>query len=336
MTAPLLDVEGLSVRFATDAGVVPAVTDVSFLVSRGETIALVGESGSGKSVTSLAVLRLTPDPPLCTVAGRVRLSDSSGHTQDLLRLSELELRELRGSRIAMVFQEPMTALNPVLTVGEQVIEPLLYHRGLSRKTAIAAAELLLERVGIPEPRRRLTSYPHQLSGGMRQRVMIAMALACDPDVLIADEPTTALDVTVQAQVLELLRELQQRTGMAMIFVTHNLAVVSDIADRVLVLYAGRVVESAPRDALFSDPLMPYTRGLLGSVPELLPAAGDRRPLLTIPGAVPTPTEMPPGCSFAPRCQFARPGVCDTDVPELEEAASQHWVRCRRWREVRAG
>jgi len=199
MTAPLLEIEGLTVRFSTDAGVVPAVTDVSFLLHRGETIALVGESGSGKSVTSLAVLRLTPDPPLCTVSGRVVLHDASGRSQDLLRLPEPEMREMRGSRIAMVFQEPMTALNPVLTVGEQVIEPLLYHRGLSRKAAASAAESLLDRVGIPEPRRRLASYPHQLSGGMRQRVMIAMALACDPDVLIADEPTTALDVTVQAQ-----------------------------------------------------------------------------------------------------------------------------------------
>ena len=335
MTTPLLQVEGLTVQFATDAGVVPAVTDVAFVLHRGETLALVGESGSGKSVTSLAVLRLTPDPPLCAVSGRVLLHDASGGSQDLLRLAEQNMRELRGSRLAMVFQEPMTALNPVLTVGEQVIEPLLYHRRLSRKEAMAAAESLLERVGIPEPRRRLASYPHQLSGGMRQRVMIAMALTCGPDVLIADEPTTALDVTVQAQVLELFKQLQQDTGMAIIFVTHNLGVVADIADRVLVMYAGRVVESAPRDVLFSRPLMPYTQGLLGSVPELLPCDGPRCPLQTIPGNVPSPTEMPPGCSFVPRCGLARAGVCDRTVPELEEAGARHWVRCLRWREADA-
>jgi len=331
VTTPVLEVDGLTVRFAAEAGTVQAVTDVSFSLSRGETVALVGESGSGKSVTSLAILRLTPDPPFCAVSGRAVLVDRSGSRQDLLTAPEQKMRDLRGSRVAMIFQEPMTALNPVLTVGEQVMEPLIYHRGLSRRDASSTAEDLLAQVGIPEPRRRLASYPHQLSGGMRQRAMIAMALACDPDVLIADEPTTALDVTVQAQVLELLQSLQQRTGMAMIFVTHNLGVVAEIADRVLVMYAGRVVESAPRDLLFNRPLMPYTRGLLASVPELIPAAGQRKPLQTIPGSVPAPTELPPGCPFAPRCDWVEPALCDSAVPPLEQAAEQHAVRCARWR-----
>jgi oligopeptide transport system ATP-binding protein len=331
MTTPVLEVHNLTVRFPSDAGHVQAVTDVSFSLHRGETLALVGESGSGKSVTSLAILRLTPDPPLCTATGRVLLHSPSGEPRELLSLPEPEMRDLRGSRIAMIFQEPMTALNPVLTIGEQLMEPLVFHRGMSRRDAGVTAETLTTQVGIPEPRRRLASYPHQLSGGMRQRAMIAMALACDPDVLIADEPTTALDVTVQAQVLELLKQLQQRTGMAMIFVTHNLGVVADIADRVLVMYAGRVVEAAPREALFANPIMPYTRGLLDSVPELIPSA-SRQPLRTIPGSVPPPTELPPGCAFAPRCDWVEPGRCDLAVPPLEPAATQHWVRCVRWRE----
>ena len=333
MIQPVLEVDHLTVRFSTDSGVVHAVSDVSFTVARGETLALVGESGSGKSVTSLALLRLTPDPPLCTVQGRVTLRDASGGTTDVLSLPENQMRDLRGSRIAMIFQEPMTALNPVLTIGEQVTEPLIYHRQMSRGTALRAAEDLLAQVGIPEPRRRLAGYPHQLSGGMRQRAMIAMALACNPDLLIADEPTTALDVTVQAQVLELLKELQQRTGMAMIFITHNLGVVAGIADRVLVMYAGRVVEAAPCAELFSRPLMPYTRGLLASVPELEVAQGPRQPLRTIPGSVPNPAELPPGCSFAPRCEIVVPGLCDRAVPPLEDVAGTHAVRCVRWQEA---
>ena len=333
MIPPVLDVEHLTVRFATDNGLVQAVSDVSFTVARGETLALVGESGSGKSVTSLAVLRLTPDPPLCTVEGRVTLRDAAGAATELLSLPENHMRDLRGSRIAMIFQEPMTALNPVLTIGEQVTEPLLYHRDMTRVAALRTAEDLLAQVGIPEPRRRLASYPHQLSGGMRQRAMIAMALACNPDVLIADEPTTALDVTVQAQVLELLKELQQRTGMAMIFITHNLGVVAGMADRVMVMYAGRVVEAAPCRELFARPLMPYTRGLLASVPELEVARGTREPLRTIPGSVPNPADLPPGCSFAPRCEFVVPGLCDRAVPPLEYAADAHAVRCVRWREA---
>ncbi len=332
MTDTVLEVEGLTVRFATDSGLVQAVSDVSFVLRRGETVALVGESGSGKSVTSLAILRLTPGPPLCSVTGRVVLRTPSGGGQEILMLPEPDMRELRGSRIAMIFQEPMTSLNPVLTIGEQVMEPLIFHQSLTKSAALRAAEELMARVGIPEPLRRLSSYPHQLSGGMRQRAMIAMALACDPDVLIADEPTTALDVTVQAQVLELLKELQQRTGMAMIFVTHNLGVVAEIADRVLVMYAGRVLEAASRDVLFTRPLMPYTRGLLASVPELSVSTGPRQSLQTISGSVPPPTDLPPGCAFAPRCAWVLPGLCDRDLPVLERVAEQHWVRCVRWRE----
>ncbi len=326
---PVLEVADLSVRFRTDAGVVPAVNDVSFTLARGETLALVGESGSGKSVTSLAIMRLTPPAPSCDVRGRIVLREQ-GAARDLLLLPEPEMREIRGSRIAMVFQEPATSLNPVLTLGEQIAEPVRYHRGMAREPALREAERLLDLVGIPEARRRLTSYPHQLSGGMRQRAMIAIALACEPAVLIADEPTTALDVTVQAQILELLRELQARTGMALLFITHNLGVVAEIADRVIVMYAGRVVEQAPIEALFNKPLMPYTAGLLRSVPRL---SALREPLSAIPGNVPDPAHLPAGCSFTPRCEHARPGWCDRDIPGLETAASQHLVRCVRWRDL---
>jgi oligopeptide transport system ATP-binding protein len=329
MTDPVLEVADLSVRFRTDAGIVPAVNDVSFALARGETLALVGESGSGKSVTSLAIMRLTPAAPFCEVRGHITLREQ-GSARDLLALPEAEMREVRGSRIAMVFQEPATSLNPVLTLGEQIAEPMRYHRGMPREPALREAERLLDLVGIPEPRRRLTSYPHQLSGGMRQRAMIAIALACEPAVLIADEPTTALDVTVQAQILELLRELQARTGMALLFITHNLGVVAEIADRVIVLYAGRVVEQAPIGPLFHTPLMPYTIGLLNSVPRL---TSLREPLSAIPGNVPDPAHLPAGCSFTPRCRHARAGRCDAAMPDLEPAGPRHFVRCVRWSEL---
>ncbi|HSU07089.1 MAG TPA: ABC transporter ATP-binding protein [Acetobacteraceae bacterium] len=331
MTEPVLEVSGLSVRFRTDAGVVPAVNDVSFVLKRGETLALVGESGSGKSVTSLAVMRLTPAPPGCEVRGRATLS----RVGELLSLPEAQMREVRGSRIAMVFQEPMTSLNPVLPIGEQIAEPLRYHRGMARAAALREAAKLLELVGIPEPGKRLASYPHQLSGGMRQRVMIAIALACDPDVLIADEPTTALDVTVQAQILELLKALQARTGMAMLFITHNLGVVAEVADRVMVMYAGRVVEQAPVRELFRAPLMPYTRGLLRSVPKLAPLEALGAPLTAIPGNVPDPANLPGGCAFAPRCADVRKVVCEAELPELDAVGAEHLVRCVRWRELAA-
>jgi len=322
-----LEVSDLSVQFRTDAGIVPAVNGVSFTINRGETLALVGESGSGKSVTSLAIMRLTPT---ATVRGSVTLREADSTTRELLTLPEAQMREIRGSRIAMIFQEPATSLNPVLTLGEQIAEPIRYHRGTARAAALREAERLLDLVGIPDARRRLASYPHQLSGGMRQRAMIAIALACEPAVLIADEPTTALDVTVQAQILELLRSLQARTGMALMFITHNLGVVAEMADRVIVMYAGRVVEQAPLQPLFRHPLMPYTDGLLRSVPRL---TGLRETLTAIPGNVPDPASLPTGCSFAPRCQHVQQGRCDTTVPQLEAADNEHLVRCVRWREI---
>ncbi len=331
MTDTMLEVADLSVRFRTDAGTVPAVNDMSFSLARGETLALVGESGSGKSVTSLAMMRLLPPPPGCEVRGRVTLAG----TGELLSLPEPAMRDIRGSRVAMVFQEPMTSLNPVLPIGEQIAEPLRYHRGMPRAAARKEAAGLLDRVGIPEPGKRLASYPHQLSGGMRQRAMIAIALACDPDVLIADEPTTALDVTVQAQILELLKDLQARTGMAMLFITHNLGVVAEVADRVMVMYAGRVVEQASARTLFHAPRMPYTRGLLQSVPRMVPLEALGSPLAAIPGNVPDPANLPYGCAFAPRCAHMRPDPCEAALPSLDPIGLNHLVRCARWRDLAA-
>ncbi len=335
LTRPALEVTDLVVRFPSRSGVIAAVNGVSFALGRGETLALVGESGSGKSVTSLAIMRLLPAPPLCEVSGSVVLGDKSGAAAELLELPAEAMYRIRGNRISMIFQEPMTSLNPVLPIGEQIAEAIRFHQGAGRSAARAAAVALMEQVGIPEPRKRLASYPHHLSGGQRQRVMIAIALACDPEVLIADEPTTALDVTVQAQILDLLRRLQQRTGMAIIFITHNLGVVAEIADRVLVMYTGRAVEQADVGALFRQPLMPYTVGLLSSVPRLARARGARAALTAIPGNVPDPQYLPPGCTFHPRCAHARPGLCDQGVPAIEEAMPGHGVRCLRWRELHA-
>ncbi|HUZ63577.1 MAG TPA: ABC transporter ATP-binding protein [Acetobacteraceae bacterium] len=329
----LLEVEDLAVRFHTDAGTVAALNGVSFTVRPGETLALVGESGSGKSVTSLAIMRLTPPAPGCRVTGRIFFRDRQAGTHDLLALPAEQMRALRGSRIAMIFQEPMTSLNPVMTIGDQIAEAIAVHRGTDRTSALASAAELLDLVGIPEPRKRLSSYPHHLSGGMRQRVMIAIALSCDPALLIADEPTTALDVTVQAQILDLLKNLQKTTGMAVVFITHNLGVVAEIADRVMVMYAGRVVEQAATRTLFRAPLMPYTAGLLHSVPRLRIGAGARAKLEAIQGNVPDPMNLPPGCAFAPRCRHVRPGLCDTAAPTLENASPGHLVRCVRWREL---
>ncbi len=338
---PVLEVSELAVRFASTGGEVAAVNGVSFAIGRGETLALVGESGSGKSVTSLAVMRLLPGAPACRVSGAVRLAEPDGKSRELLGLPAEAMCRVRGDRVSMIFQEPMTSLNPVVAVGEQIAEAIRFHRGAGRREALAAAEALMERVGIPEPRKRLASYPHHLSGGQRQRVMIAMALACDPEVLIADEPTTALDVTVQAQILDLLKRLQERTGMAILFITHNLGVVAEVADRVLVMYAGRVVEEAPVGPIFRRPPMPYTAGLIASVPRLptkraIPISVEKegkRRLVAIRGNVPDPLHLPPGCSFAPRCERAEPGLCDRDVPSVEEAAPGHRVRCVRWREL---
>ena len=332
--SPILDVRNLSVAFATHGGFVQAVHDVSFTVEPGEILALVGESGSGKSVTSLAIMRLTPAAPRTELRGEARFRSRDGTIRDLLAVPESAMRSLRGNEIAMIFQEPMTSLNPVQRVGDQIAEAVMIHRSVSRREALQRAEDLLSRVGISDARKRLTAFPHHLSGGMRQRVMIAMALACDPAVLIADEPTTALDVTVQAQILELLQDLQRETGMAIVFITHNLGVVAEVADRVMVMYAGRIVERGGVVPVMKTPLMPYTQGLLRAVPNL--DIGDAFvPLVSIPGTVPNPSGLPPGCAFEPRCAFALPGLCDAGVPPLEEAATGHQVRCVRWDTVAA-
>ena len=327
-----LAVEHLSVSFKTEHERVAVVQDVSFVVRAGETLALVGESGSGKSVTSLALLRLTPPPPRSWVQGRVHLLRRNGTVEELTKLSDEAMRDIRGNEIAMIFQEPMSSLNPVHTIGDQIIEAIAVHQKNGRKKALERTLELLDLVGIPEPRKRLHSYPHHLSGGMRQRVMIAIALACHPTVLIADEPTTALDVTVQAQILELLKDLQARTGMAIIFITHNMGVVAELADRVMVMYAGRIVEQADCVELFSAPRMPYTRGLLQSVPRM-DRIGQGAVLQAIPGAVPDPTHLPGGCAFHPRCAQADPHRCMQEVPELADSGTGHWVRCVRWHEL---
>jgi len=329
-TEPLIEIDDLRVAFASEAGPVMSVDGVSFRIFPGETLAMVGESGSGKSVTALSVLRLLPRPAGRQIGGVIRFEG-----QDLSRFSEAEMRRLRGTEIGMVFQEPMTCLNPVLTVGEQIAERLRVHQDLDRAAAARRAILMLERVRIPEPARRAADYPHQMSGGMRQRVMIAMALACRPKLLIADEPTTALDVTIQAQILDLLRGLQAEFGMAMLFITHDLGVVAEMADRVLVMYCGRAVEQAAVRAIFAGPLMPYTRALLRSIPRVDRAALERGPLPAITGAIPNPIALPPGCAFQPRCADAQ-AVCLSQIPALEPCGDDHWVRCARWREIAPG
>jgi oligopeptide transport system ATP-binding protein len=321
----LLAVEGLTVSF----GGVPAIEDVSFSLEDGETLAIVGESGSGKSVTALALMQLL-DKRSSHVSGRALLGGS-----DLIAMPERAMADLRGAAISMIFQEPMTSLNPVHTVGDQIAESLIRHERLSARAAKARAIELLTQLGIPEPARRASAFPHQLSGGMRQRAMIATALACRPRILIADEPTTALDVTIQAQILNLLRRLQQETGMAMIFITHNLGVVAEIADRVVVMYAGEVVENAPVATLLAQPMMPYTAGLMRSVPRLDAVLDSHRRLTAIPGQVPDPRHRPPACRFQPRCTHARADPCERSHPVLEAASPAHRVRCARWRDIAA-
>jgi peptide/nickel transport system ATP-binding protein len=320
----LLEVSDLSVRFRTDRGPVHAVDRMSFSIDEGEVLGLVGESGCGKSVTALSILRLLP--PSATITGDVRFDGV-----DLLRVPNARLRGIRGKEISFVFQEPMTSLNPVFTVGRQIGEVLRKHLGLSRSAARARTIELLELVRIPAPRRRLDEYPHQLSGGMRQRVMIAMAVACDPKVLIADEPTTALDVTIQAAILDLMREIRERLGTAIVLITHNLGVVADLADRVVVMYAGRQAEEAPVRELFAHPQHPYTIGLLGAIPRLGDEQGRdgnrvRPRLQEIPGRVPSLAELPPHCAFAPRCPRADE-LTWSDVPELREVRRDHFVAC---------
>jgi len=317
---PLLAVEDLKTWFFTRDGVVRAVDGVSFTIGRGETLAIVGESGCGKSVTSLSILRLIASPPGRTVGGRVMFEG-----RDLLGLSAAQMRAIRGDAISMIFQEPMTSLNPVLTIGRQIGEVVSLHRGLSREEAARRALEMLRLVRMPEAERRIGQYPHELSGGMRQRVMIAMALACEPRLLIADEPTTALDVTIQAQILDLMRELKTRTGAAIVLITHDLGVVAEMAQRVVVMYAGRKVEEASVGDLFARPRHPYTRGLLDSMPKLREQREARR-LTEIPGTVPSLMEPIPGCTFAPRCPFATE-ECRREFPPLEEKAPGHFAAC---------
>nr|WP_274426165.1 ABC transporter ATP-binding protein [Chelativorans sp. YIM 93263] len=303
-------------RLTVAAGGSTIVEDVSFVIHEGETLGLVGESGCGKSVTALSVMRLLPEPPMRFTSGSIRLKD-----KDLLSLREEELRAIRGDQVSMIFQEPMTSLNPVFTIGNQISEAVLLHRDVSREQAEARAVELLDRVGIPAARSALTRYPHELSGGQRQRVMIAMALACDPELLIADEPTTALDVTVQAQILELLDDLRRNTGMAVLLITHDLGVVSQYCDRVAVMYGGRIVEQASAETLFAAPQHRYTEALLATIPASNPP-GTRLPAIS--GTVPPPGKRPPGCSFHPRCQ-AKIDICARELPEL--SGEEHLTRC---------
>ncbi len=332
MSAQLLDVRDLCVEFSSDAGPLQAVSGVSFSVARGETLVIVGESGSGKSVTSLAVMGLIPQPPGRIAGGEILFHARDGKLRDLTKESPRAMQRLRGAEIAMIFQEPMSALNPVYTVGAQIVETLRLHEPLGKKAARTRAIDMLEALGVPDPGRRVDAYPHELSGGLRQRAMIAMALSCRPSLLIADEPTTALDVTVQAQILELIRKLQGELAMGVIFITHNLGVAAEIADRILVMYAGQTVEAAPTRAIFDHTRMPYTQGLLGSIPRL-GMDRDAGPLPTIPGSVPRLGNLPRGCAFHPRCAHMRPEICVARRPDLERVEADHVVRCARWREL---
>lgn len=320
---PLLEVRSLTTRFFTEEGVVRAVEDVSFEIFPGEIHSLVGESGCGKSVTGLSLLRLIPVPP-----GRIEKGEILFNGRDLLGLEEREMEKVRGNEISMIFQEPMTSLNPVFTIGNQIMEVLQLHQHLDKKEARKRAIEMLDRVRIPSPEVRIDSYPHQLSGGMRQRAMIAMALSCRPKLLIADEPTTALDVTIQAQVLRLLKEIQKEMGMAVMLITHDLGVVSEIADRVAVMYAGRIVESGPIEAIFGQRRHPYTKGLLESIPQL---EEKKSRLNAIPGQVPNPLDLPSGCKFHPRC-YLMVDECKKEEPPLFQVNGNHFSRCIRWRE----
>ena len=321
----ILEVDGLQTFFFTRQGVVRAVDDVSFHVEKAETLAIVGESGCGKSITALSLMKLIPDPPGRITKGRILLDG-----QDLVPLSADAMRKIRGNDISMIFQEPMTSLNPVMTIGKQIGEALILHQGMSNQQAMARAVEMLDLVRIPEPQQRVKEYPHQLSGGMRQRAMIAMAVACNPKVLIADEPTTALDVTIQAQILQLIVELQKKLGTAVLLITHDLGVVAETARRVIVMYAGRKVEETTVAELFAEPMHPYTVGLMGSIPRLGLMRGDEtsagQRLQEIPGIVPALFDLPKGCAFAPRCPKAD-DRCRVHYPAYEEKKPGHWVAC---------
>jgi oligopeptide/dipeptide ABC transporter ATP-binding protein len=324
----LLEVTGLQTRFRSGDEIARAVDGVSFELRPGETVAIVGESGSGKSVTALSIMRLVPTPPGEITAGTILFKGN-----DLLRLPERAMRRIRGNEISMIFQEPMTCLNPLLTVGEQIAEVARLHQGLGRVAARRHAAAMLRRVNIPDPEHRAREYPHRLSGGMRQRVMIAMALACRPSLLIADEPTTALDVTIQAQILELMRGLRDELAMSLLFITHNLGVVARIADRVAVMYAGRIVEQGTVAEVFARPLHPYTVALLASIPRV--ARGGRDPshrLAAIPGQIPSASALPPGCAYAPRCARATE-ICHHAAPPMEQAMPGREIRCHHWRDA---
>jgi peptide/nickel transport system ATP-binding protein len=322
MAVRLLEVQNLKTRFYTHYGVVRAVDGVDLHIDQGETLGIIGESGSGKSVTALSIMRLIAQPPGRIVAGRVLY-----HGEDLAGLSAKQMRRIRGKEISMIFQEPMTSLNPVVTCGEQIVEALMLHEGLKHRMAMEKAVEILKLVHIADAGRRVKEYPHQLSGGMRQRIMIAIALSCNPKLLIADEPTTALDVTVQAQILELLDELKRKLGTAIMLITHDMGVIAETTQRVIVMYGAKVAEEAAVADLFSEPLHPYTQGLLRSIPRIDLAAKDRQRLETIPGTVPTLRgDIAPGCRFAPRCPKAMP-VCKAKDPELKELKPGHKVAC---------
>jgi peptide/nickel transport system ATP-binding protein len=324
----VLDVAGLRTELSVGHGVIKAVDGMSFALERGETLAIVGESGCGKSMTALSLMRLVPEPPGKIVGGSVKLDG-----RDLLQVDEAAMRAVRGNDISMIFQEPMTSLNPVLTIGSQISEAVRLHQDLSRSAALDKAVDMLRLVRIPEPAQRAGEYPHQLSGGMRQRAMIAMALACNPKVLIADEPTTALDVTIQAQILDLILALQEKLGTAIMLITHDLGVVAETAQRVIVMYAGRKIEEAAVEPLFAEPQHPYTHGLLASIPRLALIAGESGSgrLQEIPGMVPSLADLPPGCAFAPRCAFADER-CRREFPPYEQKRPGHWAAC--WHSAR--
>ncbi len=325
---PLLELRDLRTWFFTDIGIAPSVDGVSYAIRRGRTLGVVGESGCGKSVTALSIMRLIPSPPGRTVSGQVLFEG-----QDLGALSEREMRKIRGNRIGMIFQEPMTSLNPVYTVGNQISEAISLHLDLGPKETRDLAIDMLRQVGIPSPEKRIDDYPHQMSGGMKQRVMIAMALVCKPDLLIADEPTTALDVTIQAQILDLLNSLQKSLGMSILMITHDLGVVAEVSDDVAVMYAGKVVERGDARAIFRRPLHPYTIGLFRSLPSMSAARGGRLP--TIPGMVPSPLDFPTGCRFRTRCPFAT-SACAESEPLLKEVGGGHAVACHFAAEIESG
>lgn len=322
----LLDVQGLTTAFMTGRGEITAIEDVSFSLKEGEILGIVGESGSGKSVTALTIMGLLPTPPARIAAGKVLFQG-----QELTKLSSREMQRIRGPGIAMIFQEPMTSLNPVFSIGDQIMETIKAHENLPAAALRKRAIDMLDKVGIPSAARRLDDYPHQMSGGQRQRVMIAIALACNPKLLIADEPTTALDVTIQAQILDLLMDLRDEFRMAIMIITHNMGVIAETADRVLVMYAGRVIEEAPVARVFDHPIHPYTRGLLECVPSI---TEDRARLIAIPGTLPDPARRPPGCRYSVRCRYAQPSCSDALPPLILEEAD-HWAACLRAKELAA-